>query len=67
MATNPYTPEGRALRSAAVKGFRTAEAEVRETERSLKSKIHELAAMPNPNNIDELREALNHIYEITKP
>lgn len=29
--------------------------------------IHELAAMPNPNNIDELREALNHIYEITKP
>jgi hypothetical protein len=29
--------------------------------------IHQLAAMPNPNNIDELREALNHIYEITKP
>lgn len=31
------------------------------------NRIHELAAMPNPNNADEIREALNHIYEITKP
>ena len=48
-------------------GWPGATMPVDEGGRTLRDMVHELAAMPNPNKIDELREALNHIYEITKP
>jgi hypothetical protein len=48
-------------------GWPGATMPVDEGGRTLRDKVHELASTPNPNSMDELREALNHIYEITKP